>query len=300
MRTLDGKIAFITGGASGIGLGMARAFLGHGMRVMVADLRQDYLHEASELLRDAEDRVAFMQLDVSDRAAMLEAAKQTVERFGAVHVLCNNAGVGTPATAESMTYEDWDWVLDINLGGTINGIMSFLPILLSQGQGGHIVSTASMAGLLPTVNGFIYAASKYAIRGLSDSLRLSLAPRRIGVSVLYPGLTRSRMVRAEENRQARYGAKKSLSLIPGPTAPPDDAGMDPLELGECVVDGIRGNAGYIIGHFEHKEELAEHFHEVLAAFPEPGQAHPARLVFEEARRLQTAEAQRQLLMTDEP
>ncbi len=292
MQRLESKVAFITGGASGIGLGMACAFLGHGMQIMVADLRQDYLDEAAALLKDAGDRAAFMRLDVSDRGAMAAAATETIARFGSVHVLCNNAGVGTPATATSMTFDDWDWVLDINLGGTINGIMSFLPVMLKQRQGGHIVSTSSMAGLLPTVNNFIYAASKYAIRGLSDSLRLSLAADGIGVSVLYPGLTRSRMVRAEENRQARYGRKEGPPPMPGPMAPSDDAGMDPLELGECVVEGIKRNKSYIIGHWEQREELAEHFQTILASFPGPGPIHPERLAFEQARRAQTLAAEK--------
>jgi NAD(P)-dependent dehydrogenase (short-subunit alcohol dehydrogenase family) len=269
------------------------------MQVMVADLRQDYLDEAAVLLKESGNRAAFMRLDVSDREAMASAATETIARFGSVHVLCNNAGVGTPATAASMTYEDWDWVLDVNLGGTINGIMTFLPIIRGQGQGGHIVSTSSMAGLLPTVNGFIYAASKYAIRGLSDSLRLSLAADRIGVSVLYPGLTRSRMVRAEENRQARYGHKDGPPPMPGPMAPPEEAGMDPMQLGECVVEGIKGNTGYIVGHWEPREELAEHFQSILASFPEPGPIHPARLAFERARRAQTLEAEAIILKMQE-
>jgi NADP-dependent 3-hydroxy acid dehydrogenase YdfG len=182
MRVITDKIAFVTGGASGIGLGITRRLLAHGAKVMVADLRADHLAETRELLGPSE-RVDFLQVDVSDRAAMAAAAAATLKRFGKIHILVNNAGVGTPPEIDQMTYADWDWVLSVNMGGTINGIMSFLPHMLAHAEGGHILSTASMAGLIPTANNFIYAASKYAVRGLSDSLRLSLANRgmRIGV-----------------------------------------------------------------------------------------------------------------------
>lgn len=289
MRNLKGKVAFVTGGASGIGLGIVQALLDQGVKVMVADLRQDHLDEVKTLLK-AYDGVHFFQLDVSDRAQMAAAAAHTVTTFGKVHILVNNAGVGVCPTVDAMTYEDWDWVLGVNLGGPINGIMSFLPHILAHGEGGHIVSTASMAGLLPTCDNFIYAASKYGVRGLSDSLRLTLAPRKVGVSVLYPGLTRSRMLQSEENRPARYTVASPVAPPPGPAIPPGDAGMDPREAGEAVVRGIRENAGYILSHSEFRDELAEHFASILAASPPPQNIDPGRLFLENARRAQTAAA----------
>lgn len=289
MRTIAQKVAFVTGGGSGIGLGIARRLLANGASVMIADLRADHLAEARELLM-ASDRVDFIQVDVVDRSAMAAAAQTTVERFGKVHIVVNNAGVGTTPSIQQMTYADWDWVLAVNLGGTINGIMSFLPHLLAQAEGGHILSTASMAALLPTPNNFIYAASKYAVRGLSDSLRLTLAPHRIGVSVLYPGLTRSRMLKSEENRQSRFTRAAPVDQPPGPVVPPPDAGMDPLEIGDIVVQGILNNAAYILSHGEFREELGEHFSEILQAFPRAQSIDPGRLLLEEARRSQTAAA----------
>jgi NAD(P)-dependent dehydrogenase (short-subunit alcohol dehydrogenase family) len=291
MRVIADKVAFVTGGGSGIGLGLARRLLAHGAKVVVADLRTDHLAQAGDVL-GCPERVHLLQLDVSDREAMAAAAQTTLQRFGKVHILVNNAGVGTCPPVEELTYSDWDWVLAVNLGGTINGIMSFLPVMLEQGEGGHILSTASMAALLPTSNNFIYAASKFGVRGLSDSLRLTLAPRRIGVSVLYPGLTRSRMLQSEENRQARFARARPVGRLPGPVAPPPDAGMDPDEVGEIAVQGIIHNRPYILSHGEFRAELAEHFAAILAGFPEGQQIDPGRQMLEEARRAETAAAER--------
>jgi NAD(P)-dependent dehydrogenase (short-subunit alcohol dehydrogenase family) len=230
---------------------------------------------------------------------MASAAQATRERFGKVHILVNNAGVGTAPSVEQMTYADWDWVLAVNLGGTVNGIMSFLPHMLAQNEGGHILSTASMAALLPSADNFIYAASKYAVRGLSDSLRLTLAPHRIGVSVLYPGLTRSRILESEKNRQARFARATPVDRTPGPVVPPPDAGMDPSEIGEIAVQGIVENAAYILSHGEFRDELAEHFAEILDGFPRGQVIDPGRLMLEEARRAQTAAAKAAIAAMDE-
>ena len=289
MRDISGKVAFVTGGASGIGLGIVQALLAQGAKVMVADLREDHLQEAEEILKD-QGEFDVCQLDVSDRQRMADAAAKVKDRFGKCHILVNNVGVGVAPEFEDITYEDWDWVLEVNLGGTINGIMRFLPMMLVQGEGGHIVSTASMAGLLPSPNSYIYAASKYAVRGLSDSLRLSMASRGIGVSVLYPGLTQSRMLQAEENRQARFAKPEKGKSRPGPAIPLDGAGMDPREVGEIVVQGIKENRGYILSHGEFRDELAEHFQAILDGFPEGQKIDPGRLMLENARRQQTAEA----------
>ena len=297
MRIIFNKVAFVTGGASGIGLGIVRRLLAHGARVMVADLRADHLTQARELLGPT-DSVAFLQVDVCDRAAMAAAAEATLRRFGKVHILVNNAGVGTCPAVEEMTYEDWDWVLGVNLGGVINGIMSFLPHMLAQHEGGHILSTASMAGLIPTANNFIYAASKYGVRGLSDSLRLTLASRGIGVSVLYPGLTRSRMLQSEENRQPQFARPTPVGRPPGPVTPLPEAGMDPNEVGEMAVEGILHNTAYILSHCEFHDELAEHFGEILRRFPHDQSIDPGRQMLEAARRAETAAAKRALASMD--
>jgi NAD(P)-dependent dehydrogenase (short-subunit alcohol dehydrogenase family) len=291
MRELNGKVAFVTGGASGIGLGIAEALSNRGVRVMIADLRRDHLEEVDRRFHGNKD-VATLEVDVIDRDAMAKAAELTLERFGQCDILVNNAGVGVNPSVDDMSFADWDWVLSVNLGGVVNGIMTFLPILLRQGRG-HIVSTSSMAGLLPTADNYIYAASKYAIRGLSDSLRLSLAPRGIGVSVLYPGLTRSRMLESGENRQERFRTATSGDAPGGgPVRPPEDSGMAAREVGEAVVEGILHNRGYILSHAEFRDELEAHFSEILASCPPPQDIDPGRLMLEEARRQQTREARK--------
>lgn len=293
MRDLSGRVAFVTGGASGIGLGIAEALLDRGVSVMIADLREDLLADARHHLA-GRSGVAFCQVDVIDREQMAAAAARTLAEFGRCDILVNNAGVGVNPPIDAVTYEDWDWVLSVNLGGTINGVMAFVPQMLERGSG-HIVSTSSMAGLLPTAENYIYAASKYAIRGLSDSLRLTLASRGIGVSVLYPGLTRSRMLLSAENRQERFRTNASETMHSGgPVKPPEDAGMSGREVGETVVQGIIENRGYIISHAEFREELEAHFQSILDSCPPPQSIDPGRLMLENARREQTAQAMRAL------
>ena len=148
MKHVEGKVAFITGGASGIGFGMAQVFLKSGMKVIIADVLQERLDEAARILAASTNRdYHFIKVDVTDRKAMAAAADEAERVFGKVHVLCNNAGVYGNLPIESATYEDWDWVLGTNLGGVVNGLVSFLPKIIAHGEGGHIVNTSSMAGL---------------------------------------------------------------------------------------------------------------------------------------------------------
>ena len=167
MREFSGRTAFITGGASGIGLGMARAFLGRGMNVVIADLLQAHLDEARAELSTT-NRLHTIRLDVADRAAMKTAAGEAAQVFGNVHVLCNNVGVSQRNPIDEASYEDWDYVLGVNIGGTVNGLVEFLPGMKAHGEGGHVVTTSSMAGMIP-VPAFagIYATSKFAVRGMS-------------------------------------------------------------------------------------------------------------------------------------
>jgi NAD(P)-dependent dehydrogenase (short-subunit alcohol dehydrogenase family) len=300
MQDVTGKVAFITGGGSGIGLGMARVFVRNGMKVVVADIQQRHLAEAQDALAAARGAVHFLQLDVTDRPAFARAAAETVRVFGKVHVLCNNAGVSGAAPMESASYEDWDWVLGVNLGGVVNGVLSFMPHLRSHGEGGHIVNTSSMAGLIPLPDsGGIYATSKFAVRGLSDSLRLNLGKYNIGVSALCPGLTRSRIMNSEEARPAHLAGKtprpaNAVTEAGDPAgANTSNSGMDPIEVGERVLEGIRRNDPYILTHGEFKEEVRGLFEEILAAFPQGQTPDAGRLAFEERRRARTAAAKAQ-------
>ena len=276
MKDVEGKTAFITGGASGVGFGMVRAFLGAGMKVVIADSSAGNLDQSRETLR-GNNQVHFIQVDVTDRAAMARAADEAEAVFGKVHVLCNNAGIAIIKPMDTATYEDWDHTMSVNLGGVINGVMSFIPKLKAHGEGGHIVNTSSMGGLLALPGGGgIYSTSKFAVRGLSEALRLGLSADNVGVSVLFPGLTRSR-ISAGPNAQTDPGLD------------PNAVGMDPLKLGEAVLKGIRNNEPFIIAHGEFKAEVQELFDEILAAFPDNwDDADPKRMEFEARRREMTA------------
>jgi len=285
MKDVEGKTAFITGGASGVGLGMAKVFAQAGMKVVIADIRQDHLDRAMAGFSTTNLRVHPIKLDVTDRAAMAAAADEAERVFGHVHVVCNNAGINLFAPMDECTYEDWDWVMGVNLGGVINGVRTFVPRLRKHGEGGQIVNTASMASFITGPAAGIYTASKFAVRGLSESLRWNLAPHNIGVSVLCPGLVNSAIYESEKIRP------KNLSRDTGPVdeifmsrlADIHKAGMDPVEVGEKVLAGIRRNDLHIFPHPEFKEELREIFNEILAALPE-GPVDPRRLAFEEFRR----------------
>jgi NAD(P)-dependent dehydrogenase (short-subunit alcohol dehydrogenase family) len=276
VQDFEGKVAVVTGGASGIGYGIARTFLKAGMKVAILDASPAHLEEVRAELKGV-NNVHLLRVDVTDRAAMALAADEVVRVFGKVHVVCNNAGIASGQATDEADYAEWDRVLAVNLGGVINGIKSFVPKIKAHGEGGHVVNTSSMAGLIPLPGtGGIYATSKFAVRGLTDSLRLNLAKDGIGVSTLCPGLTRSRIM-ASANPEA--GEVETDALFN------DMSGaMDPLELGEAVLRGIQRNDPYILPHGEFKEEVREIFEEILALFPEGQDVPEARLEFERRRR----------------
>lgn len=284
MKDVRDKVAFVTGGASGIGLGMARAFLKANMKVVLADVRETALRNAIAGLDAPAGSFHPVVLDVTDRAAMASAAEQTLDVFGKVHVLCNNAGVGDNVSIEEAGYDEWDWVFGVNVGGVINGLCSFLPHIRAHGEGGHIVNTASMGGLLPLPPPLgIYTASKFAVRGISDALRLALAYSNVGVSVLCPGLVRTEI--AENTRRLSPAHEDATRQ-----SPPDPEhiaehaqGMDPLHVGERVLQAIQRDEAYILPHGEFRDEVREVFEEILAAFSQ-GYIDPARLPYENARR----------------
>lgn len=289
MKNVEGKTAFITGGASGIGLGMAQTFMAAGMNVAIADIRQDHIDKAMAQLPGA--GVLPLLLDVSDRAAFARAADACEKAFGPVHLVCNNAGINMFAPMDECTYEDWDWIMGVNLGGVVNGVQTFVPRIKAHGEGGHIVNTASMASFITGPGAGIYSTTKFAVRGLSENLRWSLAPYNIGVSVLCPGLVNSAIYESDKVRP------KELS---GNIGPIDEAfmarlaevhkvGMDPREVGEKVLAGVLRNDLFIFPHPEFKDELREIFDDILLALPE-GDADPKRLAFEEGRRRIKAEA----------
>jgi len=282
VRNFAGKTAFVTGGASGIGLGIARALLSEGMNVVIGDVNEAHLADARAELPGA--NASFVHVDVTDRESVARAAVAAVAAFGNVHVLCNNAGIAGGGAVADAGFADWDRAMSVNLGGAVNVVKTFVPLIRAHGEGGHVVNTSSIAGItaLPYEGG-AYTTAKFAVRGLSESLRLSLAPEGIGVSVLCPGLTRTRILDAPDREDA--GAKPMASEgDPGALFNSMDGAMDPIEVGRAVVTGIRQNLPYILTHGEFRDEIRILFDEIVEAFPTDQAVPAARAAFERGRR----------------
>jgi NAD(P)-dependent dehydrogenase (short-subunit alcohol dehydrogenase family) len=288
MRDVEGKVAFITGGGSGVGLGMAKAFVAAGMRVAIADVRADHLDAATTEL---DGDVHTIRLDVTDREAFARAADEAERVLGKVHVLCNNAGINLFNDIADATYQDWDWVLGVNLGGVVNGVVTFVPRIKAHREGGHVVNTASMAAFIAGPGAGIYTTAKFAVHGLSDALRWSLLPHGIGVSMVCPGLVKSKIYESDVTRPPELSTnvtpadEEFMRILPGL----HEAGMAPEEIGEKVLRAIRRNDFYVFTHPEHRDELREIFDETLAAFPDEP-VPPERLAIEDGRRAGKARA----------
>jgi NAD(P)-dependent dehydrogenase (short-subunit alcohol dehydrogenase family) len=273
MKDLQGKTAFITGGASGIGLGLAQTFVQAGMRVVLADLRQDHIDSAlAEFARRGQAAsVHAIRLDVTDRAGMAQAAVETESVFGKVHILANNAGVGIQGPFKGITFADWDFGLAVNLGGVINGVQTFLPRIRAHGEGGHIINTASLAALVPMPAQFvIYQAAKAAVVTLSEAIRGELAQEDIGVSVLCPGPVRTNIHELSKNRPAQFtvGEAYRAAENAGGTHSQFPSQLEPAQVGELVLKAVLNNEFYVITHGEWKPAAEQRHAAVLAAMPD--------------------------------
>ena len=237
-----------TGGARGIGLGIARAFARAGAKLALADIDQASLATAKSELSDLTPVETFI-LDVRDRSAYARVADETESRLGSVSILCNNAGVAGGRHVTRLTYEDWDWVIGINLTGVINGVQTFLPRMLKRGGGGHIVNTASGAGLAATSAGLLYTTSKFAVVGLSESLRLELEPFKIGVSVLCPGPVNTKIIsNSNDTRPSSSATVEETKMWESAITQANAflaAGADPNEVGEMVLAAVKTDRLYI-------------------------------------------------------
>jgi NAD(P)-dependent dehydrogenase (short-subunit alcohol dehydrogenase family) len=297
MKDLAGKVAFITGGGSGVALGQAKVFAAAGMKVVIVDIREDHLSTAMAYFRTQPDtQVHAIRLDITDRAAYARAADEAERTFGPVQLLCNTAGVSQFGPMQNATYEDWDWQLSVNLGGVINGIQTFVPRMLAHGLGAHIVNTASMSGFLSLSGTGIYCTTKFAVRGLSECLRLDLEPHGIGVSVLCPGAVNTNIHEAVLTRPAHlaktgyYGADPTVMAGLKAVIEP---GLDPVELGRKVLEGVQRNELYIIPYSEFREELIARLDRVLAVLPDPADdpgAAARQAVFSARRKQREAES----------
>jgi NAD(P)-dependent dehydrogenase (short-subunit alcohol dehydrogenase family) len=273
MKVLQGKTAFITGGASGIGLGIATTMVAAGMRVVLADLRPDHIETAQAAFRahGQQKSVHAIRLDVTDRAAMAAAADEAESVFGKLHVLVNNAGVGIQGPFKGITYADWDFGLAVNLGGVINGLQTFLPKIRSHGEGGHIVNTASLAALVPMPAQYvIYQTAKAAVVTLSEGIRDELTQENIGVSVLCPGPVRTNIHELSRNRPPQFGVSDAFRAAEdaGATRVSFPSMMEPDEVGRLVCNAIRDNQLYIITHGEWRGPAQTRHAALIAAMPE--------------------------------
>lgn len=272
MRELEDKVAFVTGGSSGIGLGIVKVLAEEGMRVAFTYRRESHLEEALEYFRSRPRlRVHPLKLDVMDRVGFARAADETERTLGPTQVLVNNAGVGVHGLMEHATYDDWDWVLGVNLGGVVNGLVTFLPRMIASGLEGHIVNVSSMGGLAALGSVGLYAASKFAVVGLTEALRTDMIGRKIGVSVYCPGPVKSNIAESGSARPehlARTGYS-SPELVKG--APPPAMilhSMDAVTAGRYVLEGIRKNTLYILSHPEFRDVLAARNAAILKAVPD--------------------------------
>lgn len=277
MNNLNGKVAFITGGASGIGLGIAKACARAGMKVVIADIRQKALNDILPFFREKGWPAHGIRLDVTDRAAFAKAADEAEAVFGKIHVLVNNAGVEVPSRPLwQSTFEDCDFIIGVNIKGILNGIITILPRILGHGDGGHVVSTASESGLSVVPNCALYCMTKAAVIGLMETLASDLTGTNVGASAFCPGpivgnlSATSKEVRPEDLKNS----DEPKPVAPPP--PPDGADMPDFsnmilsaeEAGERVVRGIRRSDLYILTHPEFKEGLKHKTDAILRAFPD--------------------------------
>ena len=271
MTEVAGRTAFITGGANGIGLGIARAFATRGVKLALADRDVEALASAKAELSSITD-VETVMLDVRDRDAFARAADDVEAKLGSVSLLFNNAGVSGGASAGKLTYNLWDWSLGINLGGVVNGVTTFLPRIIERGAGGHVINTASGAGLVGTASGTLYCTAKFAIVGMSEALRAELQPGGIGVSVLCPGPVATGII--ARSGGSKPGAadlseehQRKISEREAMMAAILQQGATPEAVGQMVLAAVQENRLYIHTDRMMLPYLEARQQEILAAMP---------------------------------
>jgi NAD(P)-dependent dehydrogenase (short-subunit alcohol dehydrogenase family) len=271
MKSLADKVAFVTGAASGIGFGIATALAQAGAKVMLADIEKDALDQAVRKLKDTR-AVDGVVVDVAQAASVEAAAEKTLARFGKVHVLVNNAGVGGEGRLGHTTKKGWDWVVGVNLMGVVHGFQTFVPLIARHGEGGHVVSTASMAGII-TGTGAQYAVTKHAVVALSEAARPELAAEGIGVSVLCPGFIRTGIMESTRRQLAEHvgevrtapmdeGTAAIVAMVQSRIA----GGLDPLYVGQLVREGIEADELYIFTDDEFEPMFDQRVQGIKQAF----------------------------------
>jgi len=271
MKDLQDKVAVVTGAASGIGRAMAERFAAERMKVVLADIEEKALAEAEREMKASGAAVIAVRTDVSKAADVEALAQRTIESFGAVHVVCNNAGVGPAKGAIwELTEADWRWVLGVNLWGVLHGVRAFVPIMLKQDSEGHIVNTASVAGLLSAPFAATYCVAKHGVVTLSESLHRELAQvgSKVKVSVLCPAWVKTQLMDGDRNRprelqNASDQATPQATMMNEAFCQLVASGTDPGEIGDAVVDAIRDEKFYILPHPEWKEQVRVRMEDIL-------------------------------------
>lgn len=273
MREVAGKVAFVTGGASGIGLGIARTLARAGVRVAIADVRPEALRAAAASLAKEGLAALTVELDVSSRGAWAAAADRLEREWGTVQILCSNAGVNFIGATQEATYEDWDFAVQVNVGGAISAVKTFVPRMIAKGGGGHVVITSSVSGLFTGPGAGVYVTTKFALVGLAEALRADLKPKGIGVSVLCPGPVKSELFESTlAVRPRALAATGSVPIVPPGVArehtPIFTTAPTGEEIGQRVLKGIRGDELYILTHPEIRPVLEARAKALLAALPD--------------------------------
>jgi NAD(P)-dependent dehydrogenase (short-subunit alcohol dehydrogenase family) len=274
MDTLEGKTAVITGAASGIGLGLARRFGADGMKLVLADVESDALERAADGLRSSGVEVVTQVTDVSEGEQVDALGRAALDAFGAVHLVCNNAGVGGGGQMNTLTTADWQWVLGVNLWGVIHGMRVFAPMLVEQGEG-HIVNTASVAGLFAAPFMGPYSASKYAVVAISETAynEFALAGSAVGISVLCPSWVKTRIHESDRNRPADLrnadDDSDASSMVAEAVAGLIAGGISPGAVADQVADAIAAKRFYILTHPDSREMIRQRMEAILADGPPP-------------------------------
>jgi NAD(P)-dependent dehydrogenase (short-subunit alcohol dehydrogenase family) len=282
VKDVAGKTAFVTGAASGIGLGIATALAQAGAKVMLCDIEAEALSRVTDNLKATNADVDGVKADVSLKAELKAAADATVARFGKVHILINNAGVGGGGSYGFWTDAGWEWPIGVNLMAVVWGIEIFGPLIEQHGEGGHIVSTASMAGLI-SLGSTPYNVSKYGVVALSEGLRLELAPRGIGVSVLCPGFVHTNIMDSLRNLPARFPRPSEQTVNAIRSSTPFQMvrdrvlkGLDPQYVGELVREAIENDWPYIFTDNEFEPLVDARFAAIKAGFDRIRNRKPQR------------------------
>ena len=274
MSDFSGKTAVISGGAEGIGFSIATALGKQGMKLVLGDINPGQLEKAKAALEEEGVEVLAVELDVAQPAQWQALAEQAVTRFGKIHMLVNNAGVGgKPGTIEETDSKDWEWVLDVNLLGVIYGTQTIIPLIKSHGEGGWLINTASMAGMMGVPMAQAYTATKVAVVGMSESWFAELKPQNIHVSVLCPAFVKTRINLSHRNKPERYqGDATEEEATPLQSAISDhmqqviDRGLDVEVVGQRVVEALKAKELYIFTHPNYRILMKKRFAEIDAAF----------------------------------